>query len=574
MKKLINRPEDVVQEMIDGYLCLYPGLAKLSDHNVIIRKDVESIRNTRVAVISGGGSGHEPAHAGYVGAGMLSAAVAGEVFTSPSVSAIYAAIKAVAGMPGALLIVKNYTGDRLNFGLAAEMARAEGIPVEMVIVADDVALDGVQDNAGRRGIAGTVLVHKVAGAAAERGSDLSAVAQIARNAAEAIGTMGVCLSPGIVPAIGKPNFMLGDTEMELGLGIHGERGVSRIPLESADSLVDKLLNSILSAKPLAAGTNISVLINNLGATTAMELAIVARSTLQGLRSRGLVVERIYAGTFMSSLEAAGVSISLLALDEERIALLDAPASAPAWPCTLPERPAPVEVRTVQSSKFAVPASPQGQPETAQTKRIRRALEDVCTAVTNAESRLTALDQAVGDGDLGLSLTRGANAIRQSLPSYPLDRPAEMLRAIGATLQEALAGSSGPLYGVLFLRAGNLLDAEPSDTPAGWAKAIKAGGDAVSALGGAKAGDRTMLDALIPFADTFAAALAEGELLVNALNAAATMTERAAEATASMLPKRGRSSYLGERALGHPDPGAIAVAIWLRALVRSLTGESA
>jgi dihydroxyacetone kinase len=573
MKKLINRPEDVVQEMIDGYLCLYPGLAKLSDHNVIIRKDVESIRNARVAVISGGGSGHEPAHAGYVGAGMLSAAVAGEVFTSPSVSSIYAAIKAATGAPGALLIVKNYTGDRLNFGLAAEMARAEGIPIEMVIVADDVALDGVQDNAGRRGIAGTVLVHKVAGAAAEQGKALPVLAEIARSAAEAIGTMGVCLSPGIIPAIGKPNFTLGDTEMELGLGIHGEPGVSRIPLESADRVVDKLLNSILSAKPLAAGTQVAVLINNLGATTSMELAIVAQRAVQGLRSRGLVVERIYAGTFMSSLEAAGVSISLLALDSERIALLDAPASAPAWPCTLPERPAPVEVRTVRSSKFAVAASPQGQPETAQAKRIRQALEDVCTAITNAESRLTALDQAVGDGDLGLSLTRGANAVRQSMPSYPLDRSAEMLRAIGATLQEALAGSSGPLYGVLFLRAGNSLDAESPEDPAGWAKAIKAGCDAVSALGGANAGDRTMLDALIPFADIFAAALAEGKPLVHALHAATTIAERSAEATASMVPKRGRSSYLGERALGHPDPGAIAVAIWLRALVRSLAGES-
>lgn len=573
MKKLINEPQNLLEEMIEGYLCIYPGLGRLSDHSVVIRRDAASERNDQVAVISGGGSGHEPAHAGYVGAGMLSAAVAGEVFTSPSVDSVFAAIKAVSGAPGALLIIKNYTGDRLNFGLAAERARSEGIAVESVIVADDVALAGIQETAGRRGLAGTVFVHKVAGAAAREGKSLPVVARIAEDTANAVATMGVCLSPGTVPAIGKPNFVLSDAEVELGLGIHGEPGVSRAPLKSADEMVDTLLDSILSARPIAPGSRVAVLINNLGATPSMELAIVARRTTSVLRSRGLIVERIYAGTFVSSLESAGISLSILELTDERLRLLDAPASAPAWPRIPCERPTPVATRTVESTKPKLALAAQGPPQSATGKRIQHAALAACAALTKAEILLTEMDQAVGDGDLGISLARGAKAVQQSLSDYPLDNPIETLKAIGLTLQEVLGGSSGPLYGVLFLRAANSLRAANVDDPLSWAKAMTAGCDAISEMGGAKAGDRTMLDALIPFAGTFSAALDGGGSIAAALNSAAAAAESSAKATAAMTPKRGRSSYIGHRTLGHPDPGAIAVSIWLRALVSSISNEN-
>jgi len=226
MKKLINRPQDVVEEMVEGMAAAYPGLRRLPGQTVLIRSDLPDLAQRPVAVISGGGSGHEPAHAGYVGRGMLSAAVAGEVFTSPSPDAVLAALRATSGPRGVLLIVKNYTGDRMNFGLAAEMARAEGIPVEIVFVADDVALADSVEHAGRRGLAGTVLVHKVAGAAAEAGASLAEVAAEAREAATAVRTMGVALSPCTVPAAGQPTFSLGEDEIELGLGTHGEPGVA------------------------------------------------------------------------------------------------------------------------------------------------------------------------------------------------------------------------------------------------------------------------------------------------------------------------------------------------------------
>jgi dihydroxyacetone kinase len=241
MKKLINQPNAVVEEMVEGLIATYPGLSRVAGHTVIVRSDTPvDPRDRGVALISGGGSGHEPAHAGYVGHGMLSGAVAGEVFTSPSPDAVLAAIRACAGPAGAILIVKNYTGDRLNFGLGAELAKAEGIPVELVIVADDAALAGSESLAGARGLAGTIFVHKIAGAAADAGLTLNAVAAEARATAEAVSTMGVALSPCTVPAAGKPGFTLADTEIELGLGIHGEPGVRRTNISSADSIVDLL----------------------------------------------------------------------------------------------------------------------------------------------------------------------------------------------------------------------------------------------------------------------------------------------------------------------------------------------
>ena len=245
MKKFINRPEDVVEEMLQGLAVLHPGSVRLPGHKALIRADAQHVRNQQVAILSGGGSGHEPAHASYIGAGMLSAAVAGAVFTSPSSDSVFAAIQAVAAKPGALLVVKNYTGDRLNFGLAAEMARAEGIPVEIIIVDDDVALKGTEQATGARGLAGTVFIHKLLGAAAAEGKSLADLAAIGKAAVASLATMGVSFSAGTSPAVGKPSFELGEHEMELGLGIHGEPGVKRTELQPANQVTETLLAEIL-----------------------------------------------------------------------------------------------------------------------------------------------------------------------------------------------------------------------------------------------------------------------------------------------------------------------------------------
>lgn len=569
MKKLINRPERVVDEMLAGLLAIYPGLARLVQHNVILRADAEEVRDRQVAVISGGGSGHEPAHAGFVGPGMLSAAVAGEVFTSPSVEAVLAAIEAVSGQRGALLIVKNYTGDCLNFGLAAEMARAKGIEVETVVVADDIALASIHDRSNRRGIAGTVLVHKIAGAAAADGMNLKEVAGIACSAAEDIASMGISLSAGTVPAVGRPSYSLGEMEVELGLGIHGEPGVRKSLLRTADEHADEIVEAIVAAQLLKTGDRVAVLVNNLGATTMMELAIVARRTVKTLESRAIAVERVYAGTFMSSLEAAGVSVSVMRVNDERLKLLDAPAYAPAWPVPSREPRRPLADRIIESHS---PDLARKESAPAGQTRLHRAIGAACGAIVASRDYLTELDRVVGDGDLGINLARGAAAVQQMLRTDPGANAASTLQSVAETLQRVVGGSSGPFYGVLLLRMADVLRSEDPREPRLWTRACRQACAAVSEIGGAVAGDRTMLDALLPFTDGLDAGIENGNPLATLLADAAQRAEQGAQATAQMLPRRGRSRYLGERCLGHPDPGAVAAAIWLRAVVTNLAGE--
>ncbi len=568
MKKLINRPEAVVEEMVEGLVAVYPGLRRVEGRTVLVRADAREEADRKVALISGGGSGHEPAHAGYVGRGMLSAAVAGDVFTSPAPDAVLAAIRAVAGRAGALLIVKNYTGDRLNFGLAADLARAEGIPVEMVVVADDAALAASSGLAGARGLAGTIFVHKVAGAASEAGASLAEVAAEARATAESVATMGVALSACTVPAAGRPGFALGESEIEMGLGIHGEPGVRKAAIGRADAIVDEILAKILDRLGCEAGARVALMVNNLGATPTMELAIVARRAIEAMEALGLRVERAYMGTFLSALEMAGVSLSVLLVDDARLARLDAPADAPAWP-NAASRPRDrdadeVPDPTAETAEFRA-AEP---PRTPVGRALETALRAAANALIAATDRLTALDQAVGDGDLGLSLARGSRALLDALPMLPLDDPPAALRRLGALLQSSLGGTSGPLYAVFVLAMAERLASARPDDPLARADAFAAGCARVGEVGGAGVGDRTMLDALAPASDALSAAIRSGQSPSVALDSAASAAERGAEATAALPPRRGRSSYLGDRTLGHTDPGAVAVATWLRALARA------
>ena len=448
MKKLINDVSDVVGEMLSGLVALNPGLALLRSGSIVIRSDAKSAAaRGEVALISGGGSGHEPAHGGYVGSGMLSAAVAGEIFTSPSTDAVLDAIRAVAGPAGVLLIVKNYTGDRLNFGLAAEIARTEGIPVEMAVVADDVALAADGPHAGRRGLAGTVLVHKIAGAAAAEGRTLKEVTAAAHAAAKAMGTMGVALSACTVPAAGRPGFELAEEEIEWGLGIHGEPGVQRTLIQPADAIVERLLSQIIADLSLTANDRVALLVNNLGATPTSELNIVAAAALQFLARKEIVVERAWAGTFLSALEMAGISLTLLAVDDARLARLDAPAQTSAWP----KLSGHVAQVTVQEAP--PPPVPLSGATLAPDSSLRRAIEAVCTTLLTAESTLTEMDRQVGDGDLGISLSRAANSILQEIDRYPeANAPDEVFRAMAATIRRVMGGTSGPLYAILLLRA--------------------------------------------------------------------------------------------------------------------------
>jgi len=560
MKKLVNDPRGVVREMLEGLVDLAPGQALLAEEDVVVRADFPTDPAARgVAVLSGGGSGHEPAHAGYVGSGMLAGAISGDVFTSPSVDAVLAGIRAVAGPQGALLVVKNYTGDRLNFGLAAELARAEGIPTELVVVADDVALRDTVPPERRRGIAGTVLVHKVAGAAAMAGLPLEQVAAEARAAAAAMGTMGVALGACTVPAAGRPGFLLGDDEVELGLGIHGEQGVRRASLRPADALVDEMLATIAEDRGLRAGERVALLVNGLGGTPPMELAIVARRALASLRERGLAVERVWSGNLLTALEMPGVSLTVLTLDDARLARLDAPTDAPAWPGNGRIAPARQTLRVSAPPR----ATAEARPPSPAGAAVKHAVLAAAAALDAQEARLTELDSAAGDGDLGISMARAAAALR-ALPEEAWTDPVTALTRMGEALRRAIGGSSGPFYATALLRAARSLpEGAPSATD--WSRAFAAAVEAIMELGGARPGDRTMVDALHPAAETLARSLAEGRQPAQAWAEAVQAARSGAEATAGMHPRLGRAAYLGGRSLGIPDAGAVAVAIWLEAL---------
>ncbi len=559
MKKLINDPATVVRDMLEGVVALSPATVLLADENVVIRSGLQAPERRRVAVLSGGGSGHEPAHAGYVGAGMLTVAVAGDVFTSPSTDAVLAGIRAAAGPAGALVIVKNYTGDRLNFGLAAELARAEGIPVEIVVVADDVALKDTVPDDRRRGIAGTVLVHKLAGAAAEQGLPLQEVARIAREAAGKLSSMGISLGSCTLPAVGRPGFVLGDAEIEVGLGIHGEQGVRRMSIASADELVKLVLETIEANGRLKSGDRVALLVNGLGSTPPMELAVVARSAVTRLEAKGVVVERAWAGTFLSALDMPGFSLSVMHVDDAMLNLIDAPTDAGAWP-----RGGAVNRNRVLPSADVKKSVTAEIRITAAGERLRSAAERVARALIAAEPKLTQLDSVTGDGDLGTSMVRGAEAIL-ALPRESFADVSGGLMAMANAMRKAIGGSSGPFYATGLMRASRHLAGIEKPTAQQMAEAFVAAVLAISELGGARPGDRTMIDALHPAAETFRDKLAAGALADEAWRSASAAGIAGAEATTSMKPRLGRASYLGERAIGHPDAGAVAVSIWLEAI---------
>jgi len=326
VKKLINRPEDVIRETLEGMALAHADLLRVNpEQQLIVRKDAPI--SGKVGIVSGGGSGHEPLHGGFVGKGMLDAACPGAVFTSPVPDQMLAAAKAVNSGAGVLYIVKNYTGDVMNFELAAELAEAEGIDVRSVIINDDVAVEDSTFTAGRRGVGGTVLAEKITGALAERKASLDEIAAICQKVNENVRSMGMALTPCMVPAAGQPSFELGENEMEIGIGIHGEPGRRRVPLASADEIAEMLVTPIVEDLPFRKDDRVLAFVNGMGGTPLMELYIMFRAVHRLLAERGITVVRSLVGNYITSLEMAGTSVSLLRLDDQMIDLWDAPVHA-------------------------------------------------------------------------------------------------------------------------------------------------------------------------------------------------------------------------------------------------------
>lgn len=549
------------------------GLVLLRGHRVVVRSDVGALKG-KVGLVSGGGSGHEPAHGGFVGAGMLSAAVAGGVFASPPPASILAAILCLhnAGASGVLLIVKNYTGDRLNFGLALEQARNLGVGVAMVIVADDCAFER-PSKAGRRGLCGTVFIHKLAGALAEEGRSLDQIVSTLNEALKGIGTLGVSLSPCSVPGC-LPTFELPLGEMELGLGIHGEPGIKRSKVSAADDVVKTMIDHMTnpdsqSHLPLKSGDSVVVSVNNLGALSCLEMAVVTRAAILCLESRGVEVARVMSGSFMTSLEMAGVSLTFMKTNQEILRLFDAKTSAPAWPnlsC------ASVTGRDFNVDPPSMSTRPQddSHSEGRLSAVLREVLEAVCSTLLQKQDELNSLDRASGDGDCGNTHAQAAKAIHEWLGGHVVPGcPGRLLQVVAGLLQEKMGGSSGALYSLFLTAAAGHVTQDRSEA-ADWARAVHAGTQAISRYGGADPGDRTMLDALCPAADELmklTTAPPGGHMSV--LRAAVQKAVLGAESTRDLTAKAGRASYISRERVNEPDPGAVAVAAILGAVLEVL-----
>ena len=535
MKHFFNRRETIVTEALDGLLRTTPAgmLARLDsypDIKVIVRADWDK---SRVAVISGGGAGHEPSHAGFVGKGMLTAAVSGEIFASPSVDAVLTAIRAVTGQPGCLLVVKNYTGDRLNFGLAVEKARAEGFAVDMVIVADDIALPDISQP---RGVAGTLFVHKIAGHLAEAGKDLATVAAAAKAAATDIRSLGVSYSSCSLP--GQPHEeRLSETQGELGLGIHGEPGIEKIEVQTVDSVIS-LMTARLSST-MTSEARYALLINNLGAVPPVEMAVIADSILSSPFAERIALT-IGPAPLMTALNMNGFSLSLIRLDAEREAALLAQVAPTAWvPAVVSHGVAVIPAPKAAAAFTAAPASRDAVAEAV--------LEAICERLILLEAELNRLDARAGDGDTGSTAATGARSILAQRGALPFADRAGLFAAIGETLATSMGGSSGVLLSIFFTAAGKAMG-----DGADLAASLLSGLERMTFYGGAHPGDRTMVDALSPALHALAA---EG------VGVAAAAARRGAEATMRMRKaKAGRSAYIGETDLdGVMDPGAHAVA---------------
>ncbi|XP_059329905.1 triokinase/FMN cyclase [Ammospiza nelsoni] len=570
-KKLVTTVSGCADDSLAGVVACNPGLRLLQGHRVVLRDDLQAIRG-RVALLSGGGSGHEPAHAGYVGKGMLTGVVAGTMFASPSVGSILAAIRAVAqaGAAGILLIVKNYTGDRLNFGMALERARAEGTDVRMVVVGDDCAFTK-PGKAGRRGICGTILIHKVAGALAEEGASLDEVEKKAMAAAKVMGTLGLSLSPCSIPG-SKPSFQLAEDEMELGLGIHGEAGVRRMKMLPADKAVETMLThmtdpssaSHLSLKP---GSSVVLIVNNLGGLSCLELGIVAGAAVRYLENQGIRIFRAMVGSFMTAMEMAGVSLTLMLVDEELLRLIDAKTMAMAWPNIL------VGPATTRKEEVPAPIEPPRKAEDEagtglSTARVERVLQRVCSTLLDMKEKLNELDRGAGDGDCGHTHAQAAQAIQEWMRSQlPPAAPALLLSSLADVVLAQMGGSSGVLYGLFLTAAGQRLRGR-SDSGA-WADAMDAGIEAMQRYGGAAPGDRTMLDSLFAAGQALHSLRSPGADPLQVLAAAVQSAEAAAEATRHMEAGAGRASYVHSSRLDQPDAGAVAVAAVLGAVLQGM-----
>ncbi|MEH6858364.1 dihydroxyacetone kinase subunit DhaK [Priestia megaterium] len=569
MKKIINKPEDVVLEMCKGMVLAHTELNLIEKYKVIKK---EQINKNKVSIISGGGSGHEPAHAGYVGKGMLDAAVCGDVFASPSQIQIYQAIKETASDKGTLLVIKNYSGDMMNFKNAAYLAEEDGIQVDYVKVDDDIAVQDSLYTVGRRGVAGTVLVHKIAGAAAERGYDLPKVKEAAENAIANVKSIGIGLTSCTVPAKGTPTFEIAEDEMEFGVGIHGEPGIRREKIISADELAERMVTALLKEIGIEDGKGeVAVLINGFGSTPLQELYLLNHSVIRELSRRKVTIARTFVGNYMTAIDMAGASISIMKLDENLKSLLSEECDTPALRIKgeVPAVTYDEIIGTVEAPKVSYEVQTNKEYSVVTENRLTLnniifMVDQMSECIIRNEIPFCELDSHAGDGDFGMSVAKGFKQLKSEWHEILENKSNDIgnfLEACSIVIMEHCGGASGPIWGSAFRAAGKNTESKSELTLAEFAEMVQASVKGIQATGersfgrGAVVGDKTLIDALVPYADTLTSSAAEGESLKHALVKAAEAAVEGAKSTEQIVARMGRAGTVGERSLGYPDAGA-------------------
>ena len=590
MKKIMNTPETFVYDMCHGLALAHPELEFVEKFKIVKKKDIDE---NKVSLISGGGSGHEPAHAGFVGKGMIDCAVCGDVFASPSQVQVYNAIKKCATDKGVLLVIKNYSGDCMNFNNAMADAQDDGIKVDAVYVNDDIAVKDSLYTVGRRGVAGTVLVHKCAGAAAEQGKELDEVKRVANKVIDNVRSFGFAFTSCTVPAAGHPTFEIGDDEMEFGVGIHGEPGRYREKIDYstgtfADDLARRILTDLEEDLGLKAGEDVVLLINGFGGTPLQELYLLNNSVTKAITADGINVHRTIVGNFMTSIDMAGASISVLRVDSELKALVDYPVSTPAltWGAAMSEQ-AEAALEAIKAIGKALGYTPAEPAKKASKKAVAEAEDDnatydvegtpVVTETINTAAFVQIVDKMadviienevpfceadqMGDGDFGMSIAKGFRQLKADWATRKKGDIGEFLVSCSEIIKEYCGGASGPIWGSAFKYAGKAMLGKKEINLTDLAFLFMEANRGVYETGkksfgkGADIGDKTLVDALKPCALALTKAAEEGKALRDGIDLGAKAAHEGAEATKTHVATLGRAGTVGERSIGFPDAGA-------------------
>lgn len=570
-------------EMCSGLVLAHPELEFVQKYKVVKKKELNA---SKVTLISGGGSGHEPAHAGFIGKGMLDAAVCGDVFASPSQIQVYQAIKSTAGEKGTLLIIKNYSGDMMNFKNAAHLASEDGIEVDYVRVDDDIAVEDSLYTVGRRGVAGTVLVHKIAGAAAEEGRSLADVKAAAEKAAANVRSIGFALTSCTVPAKGTPTFKLGEDEIEYGVGIHGEPGIRREKMVTADELASHTVSDLIRDMKLEGGEEIALLINGFGATPLQELYLFNHAVTRELTEKNVKINRTFVGNYMTSIDMAGISVTFMKLDDELKTLLSSESDTPAFKVSGPVvQPAYEELRS--SDPEEVPASfkvetPAEYARVSADKITRDnmvyLIDKMSEVVIDNEVPFCELDSHAGDGDFGMSIAKGFKQLKREwkeILSHDDKSIGGFLHECSLVIMEYCGGASGPIWGSAFRAAGRSAGDKTELNVSEFAELMQAAVEGIQSTGersfgrGAVVGDKTLIDALVPCADSWTASSAAGDDVKTAFAKGAEAAVAGAKKTEEIVARMGRAGTVGERSIGYPDAGAHGLGVIFTALSDSL-----